>query len=86
MLNDIQVTGNKDTRSGFGDGILEAARTNDRIVALTADLLGQTKLPSMNNRSKESLVYYQYRNGFLKNSLMRYHISINQFYLRWIKT
>ena len=44
MLSDIQVTGNKDTRSGFGDGILEAARENDQIVALTADLAGSLKL------------------------------------------
>ena len=44
MLTDIQVTGNKDTRSGFGDGILEAARENENIVALTADLAGSLKL------------------------------------------
>ena len=44
MLKAIEVTGNKDTRSGFGDGILEAARKNDNIVALTADLLGSMKL------------------------------------------
>lgn len=44
MLNEIQVTGNKDTRSGFGDGILEAARKNPNIVALTADLAGSLKL------------------------------------------
>lgn len=44
MLKDIQVTGNKDTRSGFGDGILEAARENKNIVALTADLAGSLKL------------------------------------------
>ncbi len=44
MLKDIQVTGNKDTRSGFGDGILEVARTNPAIVALTADLAGSLKL------------------------------------------
>jgi transketolase len=44
MLADIQVTGNKDTRSGFGDGILEAARENKNIVALTADLAGSLKL------------------------------------------
>jgi transketolase len=44
MLNEIQVTGNKDTRSGFGDGILEAARKNANIVALTADLAGSLKL------------------------------------------
>lgn len=44
MLKDIQSTGNKDTRSGFGDGIVEAARKNPNIVALTADLAGSLKL------------------------------------------
>jgi transketolase len=44
MLKDIQSTGNKDTRSGFGDGIVEAARKNSNIVALTADLAGSLKL------------------------------------------
>lgn len=44
MLKAIQVTGNKDTRSGFGDGIVEAARKNENIVALTADLAGSLKL------------------------------------------
>jgi len=43
-LQDIAVTGKKDTRSGFGDGILEAARENENIVALTADLAGSLKL------------------------------------------
>lgn len=43
-LKDIQPTGKKDTRSGFGDGIVEAARKNENIVALTADLLGSMKL------------------------------------------
>lgn len=44
MLQDIKVTGNKDTRSGFGDGILAAAQENDQVVALTADLAGSLKL------------------------------------------
>ena len=44
MLKDIQVTGQKDTRSGFGDGVVEAARKNANIVALTADLAGSMKL------------------------------------------
>ncbi|MEO6538820.1 MAG: transketolase C-terminal domain-containing protein [Ferruginibacter sp.] len=44
MLDQIEVTGNKDTRSGFGDGILEAARENENVVALTADLAGSLKL------------------------------------------
>jgi transketolase len=44
MLKDIVISGKKDTRSGFGDGILEAARNNPKIVALTADLAGSLKL------------------------------------------
>src|SRR5678810_705270 len=44
MLKDIQSTGNKDTRSGFGDGIVEVARKNSKVVALTADLAGSLKL------------------------------------------
>lgn len=44
MLKDIQPTGNKDTRSGFGDGIAEVAKSNPNVVALTADLAGSLKL------------------------------------------
>lgn len=44
LLKDIQSTGNKDTRSGFGDGIVEAGRKNSNVVALTADLAGSMKL------------------------------------------
>lgn len=44
MLKNIQPTGNKDTRSGFGDGIVEAARKNSNVVTLTADLAGSLKL------------------------------------------
>jgi transketolase len=44
LLKDIQSTGKKDTRSGFGDGILEVARKNKNVVALTADLAGSLKL------------------------------------------
>lgn len=43
-LKEIVSTGNKDTRSGFGDGIAAAARTNPNIMALTADLAGSLKL------------------------------------------
>lgn len=44
MLKDIQSIGNKDTRSGFGDGIAEVAKKNPNVVALTADLAGSMKL------------------------------------------
>lgn len=44
MLENIQVTGQKDTRSGFGDGIFELGKSNPNVVALTADLAGSLKL------------------------------------------
>lgn len=44
MLKDIQVLNEKETRGGFGEGILEAGRKNPNVVALTADLLGSMKL------------------------------------------
>jgi transketolase len=43
-IQDIQVTGKKDTRSGFGDAMTELGRTNPNVVALTADLAGSLKL------------------------------------------
>lgn len=44
MLREIQVTGKQDTRSGFGEGILELGRENENVVALCADLAGSLKL------------------------------------------
>jgi len=37
-------TDKKDTRSGFGAGLLEAGRKNDNVVALCADLVGSLKM------------------------------------------
>jgi len=56
MLKDIQPTGQKDTRSGFGDGIAEAARKNPNIVALTADLAGSMKLQQFMKELPERFV------------------------------
>ena len=56
MLNAIEVTGNKDTRSGFGDGILAAARKNPNIIALTADLAGSLKLQGFMKEFPERFV------------------------------
>jgi transketolase len=41
---DILVQNEKETRAGFGDGILEIARENKDVVVLTADLAGSFKL------------------------------------------
>ena len=37
-------TGNKDTRSGFGAGLAELGQTNEKVVALCADLIGSLKM------------------------------------------
>ncbi|MCC2599205.1 transketolase family protein [Sphingobacterium sp. FBM7-1] len=37
-------TESKDTRSGFGAGLLEAGRQNEQVVALCADLIGSLKM------------------------------------------
>jgi len=37
-------TGKKDTRSGFGAGLLDAGRADSRVLALTADLKGSLKM------------------------------------------
>ena len=44
MREKFENTGNKDTRSGFGAGLLEAGRKNPDIVALCADLTGSLKM------------------------------------------
>jgi transketolase len=44
MLNDYTVQNEKETRAGFGEGIYEAAKENENVVALTADLAGSLKL------------------------------------------
>lgn len=43
-INNLVVNGKKATRDGFGLGLLEAGRTNENVVALTADLLGSLKM------------------------------------------
>ncbi len=44
MLDDYKVINEKDTRSGFGEGIYELAKENKNVVALAADLSGSLKL------------------------------------------
>jgi transketolase len=41
---EFEIFGNKDTRSGFGEGLAELGRTNPDVVALCADLTGSLKM------------------------------------------
>jgi len=43
-MKNFEVSGKKDTRSGFGQGLLEAGQKNDNIVALCADLTGSLQM------------------------------------------
>ena len=43
-MKEYKNTGNKDTRSGFGDGLTELGKSNKNVVALCADLTGSLKM------------------------------------------
>jgi transketolase len=43
-MKDFPYSESKDTRSGFGAGLLELGRTNPNVVALCADLVGSLKM------------------------------------------
>lgn len=48
-LKKYTFTEKKDTRSGFGDGLTELGKTNDKVVALCADLIGSLKMGTFKN-------------------------------------
>ena len=43
-MKEFTFTEQKDTRSGFGEGLLEIGRKNKQVVALCADLIGSLKM------------------------------------------
>ncbi len=49
----IEVLGKKDTRSGFGEGLLEVGKRNSNVVALCADLTGSLKMNAFENEFPE---------------------------------
>lgn len=49
-------TGKKDTRSGFGAGLLEAGKADGRVVALTADLKGSLKMGDFANEFPDRFI------------------------------
>ena len=50
-------TGKKDTRSGFGAGLTELGKSNEKVVALCADLIGSLKMNDFQNNHPER--FYQ---------------------------
>jgi transketolase len=53
MIKTSEVTEKKDTRSGFGAGLLEAGRQNENVVALCADLTGSLKMDAFKKEFPE---------------------------------
>ena len=50
---EIEVLGKKDTRSGFGEGLLEIGKKNKDVVALCADLTGSLKMNAFQDEFPE---------------------------------
>lgn len=56
MLEGYQIINEKDTRSGFGEGIYELAKENKNVIALSADLSGSLKLDKLMAEMPEQYV------------------------------
>ena len=52
-MNNFINFGNKDTRSGFGEGLTELGRNNPNVVALCADLTGSLKMQDFKTENPE---------------------------------
>ncbi len=48
-MKKYESIGKKDTRSGFGQGLLELGRNNENVVAMCADLTGSLKMTDFQN-------------------------------------
>ena len=62
----IHPTESKDTRSGFGQGLLEAGQANDQVVGLCADLTGSLKM----NAFKDAFPHRFFQVGIAEANMM----------------
>ncbi len=56
MLDKLTYTEKKATRNGFGDAMTELGRTNDKVVALCADLVGSLKIQTFIDENPERFI------------------------------
>jgi transketolase len=52
----FKETGKQDTRSGFGDGLYELGKKNNKVVGLCADLIGSLKMNAFANEFPDRFV------------------------------
>lgn len=62
----LSATEKKDTRSGFGAGLLELGKTNNRVVALCADLTGSLKMDAFEKEFPDRF----YQTGIAEANMM----------------
>jgi len=55
-MKPFEVSAHKDTRSGFGAGLLEAAQRDTRVVGLCADLTGSLMMDAFRD-AKQRKIY-----------------------------
>lgn len=55
-MENIKVLNEKDTRSGFGEGLLELGNNNPDVVALCADLTGSLKMDAFEKKFPERFI------------------------------
>jgi transketolase len=55
-MKEYPQLGSKDTRSGFGIGLLEAGKRNENVVALCADLIGSVRMDLFQEAFPERMI------------------------------
>ncbi|MDL2315242.1 transketolase family protein [Bacteroidales bacterium OttesenSCG-928-C19] len=55
-MQKYENTGSKETRGGFGEGLLEAGKRNEKVIALCADVTGSVKMDAFKKEFPERFV------------------------------
>jgi len=66
-MKSYEILGQKDTRSGFGAGLLEAGKQNNNVVALCADLTGSLMMDAFKDAFPERF----FQAGIAEANMMR---------------
>ena len=60
IMQEIQFTDKKETRAGFGEGLVEVGRQNPEVVCLCADLTGSVKMDGFAKAYPERFFHSQH--------------------------
>ena len=74
----FEILGNKDTRSGFGDGLTQLGKTNPNVVALCADLTGSLKMNDFKDHFPDRFFLFLFF-VMMRRCLLKPDFAINRF-------